>query len=301
MSRALRLPSWLAPPDAEVAIEIAAGRLTVARLGVATGSRPGGARQTLGASAVSETLPPGAVTPSLIGTNIEQPQVVIGALKKALERAGFGTPKRVALVLPDSAARVSLIPLEVVPAKPADLEQLIRWHVKKATPFPIEDGVLSFVAGGAGSGGTTFTAVVASRAVVMEYERVADAIGADPGVVDVASLSVINSVIASGTAPEGDWLLVCLASDSTTIAILRGPALLFHRHRATAEDEPLSALVHQTAMYYEDRLGGSQFQRVILSGGANDTVRDLAKREIGDRLQTPVQTLESLVRERGIA
>lgn len=293
MSRALRLPSWLAPPEAEVAIEIAAGRLTVARLG-----KDG---QIAAASAVSETLPPGAVAPSLVAKNIDQPQVVIGALKKALERAGFGRPKRVSIVLPDSAARVSLIPLDVVPSRQADLDQLIRWHVKKATPFPIEDGVLSFSAGAPVGGSTTFTAVAASRAVVQEYEAIADAIGAEPGVVDVASLAVINSVIAAGAAPQGDWLLVCLAADSTTIAILRGPALLFHRHRTTVEDEPLSALVHQTAMYYEDRLGGTQFQRVVLSGGANDTARELAKREIGDRLQTPVQTLDSLTRERGAA
>lgn len=293
MSRALRLPSWLAPPQAEVAIEIAPGRLTVARLG-ADG-------QSIGTSSVSESLPAGAVIPSLAGKNIEQPQVVVGALKKALERAGFGQPKRVALVIPDSAARVSLIQLEAVPSRPADLDQLIRWHVKKATPFPIEDSVVSFVQGSVDNGTTTFVAVAASKSVVMEYESVAAAIGAEPGVVDVASLTVINTAIATGLAPQGDWLLVCLASDSTTIAIMRGASLLFHRHRATVEEEPLSALVHQTAMYYEDRLAGTQFQRVVLSGGATDAIRDLAKREIADRLQTPVQTLESLMRERGAA
>lgn len=293
MSRALRLPSWLAPPQAEVAIEMAPGRLTVARLG-----KDG---QSLGASSMSETLPAGAVTPSLAGKNIDQPQIVIGALKKALERAGFGYPKRVALVIPDSAARVSLIQLETVPSRATDLEQLIRWHVKKATPFPIEDSVLSFVTAAVENGNTTFAAVAASRAVIMEYESIADAIGAEAGVVDVSSLSIMNSAIATGLAPQGDWLLVSLAPDSTTIAIMRGASLLFHRHRATVDDEPLSALVHQTAMYYEDRLGGTQFQRVVLSGGGTDAIRDLAKREIGDRLQTPVQTLESLMRERGAA
>lgn len=290
MSRALRLPSWLAPPQAEVAIEIAPGRVTVARIGKAAA-----------ASSVSEALPAGAVVPSLVGKNIEQPQVVVGAVKKALERAGFGSPKRVALVIPDSAARVSLIQLDTVPTRAADLDQLIRWHVKKATPFPIEDGVMSFATAATENGTTTFAAVAASRAVVMEYESIAAAIGADPGQVDVASLTVINSAIAAGVAPQGDWLLICMAADSTTIAILRGSALLFHRHRATVDEEPLSALVHQTSMYYEDRLGGTQFQRVVLSGGANDTIRELAKREIGDRLQAPVHTLESLMRERGAA
>jgi Tfp pilus assembly PilM family ATPase len=293
MSRALRLPSWLAPPEPEVAIEFAPGRLTVSRLG-ADG-------QSIAASAVSETLLAGAIVPSLVAKNIEQPTVVIGALKKALERGGFGRPKRVALVIPDSAARVSLIPLETVPARPSDLDQLIRWHVKKATPFPIDDAVVSYSAGAVDASGTTFVAAAASRAVVMEYESIADSAGAEAGVVDVASLAVMNAAIASGQAPQGDWLLVCLAPDSTTLAIMRGTSLVFHRHRVNVEDEPLSALVHQTAMYYEDRLGGTRFQRVVLSGGASDTIRELAKREIGERLQTPVQTLDTLLRERGAA
>jgi type IV pilus assembly protein PilM len=292
MSRALRLPSWLAPPAPEVAIELAPGRVTVSRLG-----KDG---QSLATSSVSESLPAGAIAPSLVTRNIEQPQVVAAAVKKAMDRAGFGHPKRVALVIPDAAARVSLIPLEVVPARASDLDQLMRWHVKKATPFPVEDAVISYAVGGVEGGTTTFVAAAAHRSVVREYEQIADAIGAEAGVVDVSSLTVMNAAIAAG-APNGDWLLVCLAADSTTIAIMRGASLVFHRHRALVGDEPLSALVHQTAMYYEDRLGGTQFQRVVLSGGATETARDLAKREISDRLQTPVQTLDSLMRERGAA
>ncbi|TAK17552.1 MAG: hypothetical protein EPO35_02815 [Acidobacteria bacterium] len=293
MSRALRLPSWLAPPQAEVAIEFAQGRVTVSRVG-----RSG---DPLSATSLSETLPSGAVTPALAAKNIEQPQVVIGAVKKVLERAGFGRPKRVALIIPDSAARVSLIPLETVPTRASDLDQLIRWHVKKATPFPIEDAVLSYGTAATEGGGTTIAAVVAHRAVVAEYEAIADAVGAHAGAVDVASLTVINAAIASESVPQGDWLLVCLAPESTTIAIMRGTALMFHRHRLTVDEEPLTALVHQTAMYYEDRLGGTQFQRVILAGGASDAARELAKREISDRLKTPVQTLDALLKERGAA
>lgn len=292
MSRALRLPSWLSPPEADVVVEIASGRLTVARVG------PDG--QAIPSTSVSETLPPGAVTPALTAKNIEQPPVVVAALKRALERAGFGTPSRVAMIVPDSAARVSLIPLEVIPARASDLDQLVRWHVKKATPFPVEDAVLSYVTAASEGGTTTLAAVVAHRAVIAEYEGIADAIGAHAGQVNVASLTVINAAIAAGVVPPGDWLLVCLAPDSTTLAIMRGASLLFHRHRNMTDDEPLSALVHQTAMYYEDRLGGTQFQRVLLSGGGSDANRELAKREIGDRLKTPVQTIESL-RERGAA
>ena len=40
---------------------------------------------------------------------------------------------------------------------------------------------------------------------------------------------------------------------------------MFYRHRDAVDEEPLSALVHQTAMYHEDRLGGSRVRaRVAL-------------------------------------
>ena len=47
-----------------------------------------------------------------------------------------------------STARVSLVRFEQVPPRAEDLEQLVRWQVKKAAPFPIDDAVLTVHAGG---------------------------------------------------------------------------------------------------------------------------------------------------------
>jgi len=49
----------------------------------------------------------------------------------------------------------------------------------------------------------------------------------------------MNTVIGAGAAPDGDWLLVHLASEATSLAILRGRSLMFYRHR-TAIDAPAS-------------------------------------------------------------
>src|SRR5262249_42876755 len=84
-----------------------------------------------------------------------------------------------------------------------------------------------------------------------------------------------NTVMGAGAAPTADWLFVHLAAEATTLAILRGRDLLFYRHRLS-DEEPLSALVHQTAMYHEDRLGGGAFSRLLISGGGAD-VRGLAE------------------------
>jgi Tfp pilus assembly PilM family ATPase len=266
-----------------VAVEIASHRVTVAAL---SGTGP----SALITHQASETLPPGAVVPAATGVNIPDVGVVADSLRRAIERAGLGAVRRAAMVVPDSIARVSLLLLEQVPARPADLDQLVRWQVSKATPFSIDDAQIShFVANTDGSI-TTIAAIVARTDVVTQYEAVARAAGIHAGLVDLASLNVMNGVIGAGGSAGGDWLLVHLASESTTLAILRGDQLMFYRHRAAFDDEPLRALVHQTAMYHEDRLGGTRFARVWLCGigsGAED-----ARRQISGRLGVPVQSVD---------
>jgi type IV pilus assembly protein PilM len=287
MSPSLRLPSWLAPPQPEVAVEIARRRLTVAQLG------RGG--QASVAAYASEALPADAVLPSLTSRNIANPRVVADVLKRALERAGIKAPSRVALIVPDAVARVSLLPFEHMPSRQSELEQLIRWNIKKSLPFPVDDAVLSYVPAASDAGTTTLAAVVSRRDVIAEYEGVIDAIGAHAGIVDIASFNIINTALTSSGAPKGDWLLVCLADDSTTIVIMRDGSLMFHRHKPAADSEPLTALVHQTAMYHEDRLGGTRFSKVLLSGGGAgvaDGGHERARKEIADRLQADVETLD---------
>jgi Tfp pilus assembly PilM family ATPase len=277
--------SWLAPAPPTVAIEIASRRVTVVEV-----SR--GGSLSIGAHA-SEPLPAEAVAPALSGVNVQQPAVVGDALKRALDRAGLRSTSRAALVLPDSVARVSLLTFEQLPSRAADLDKLIRWQIKKATPFAIEDAqVSSFKAHTAGAT-TAIAAIVSRRDVIAQYEAITAAAGIHAGIVDLASFNVLNALLAAGMAGAGDWLLVTLAPEATTLAIMRGQELMFYRHRAAVEEEPLSALVHQTAMYHEDRLGGSRFDRVwlcgaaLLPGGA-----DQARREITDRLGVPVEAVD---------
>lgn len=260
------------PSPPSMAIEIASRRVTVLRLGRSSGGPSVTAHGT-------EPLPPGAVTPSLIGPNIAATGVVAEALKSALERAGLRSERRAALIVPDAIARVSLLTFQQVPAKAADLDQLVRWQMKKGTPFPLEEAQVTHLPAHTGEGGSTFAAVVARRDVIAQYEAVTEAVGIHAGLVDLSSFNVMNAVMAAGAASTSDWLVVCLAPEGTTLAILRGQQLMFYRHRAAVEAEPLSSLVHQTAMFHEDRLGGSRFSRVWVCG-ASDAVR----REIGERL-----------------
>jgi len=282
----VRSSSWFAPTPPSVAIEIASRRVTVAELG-----RSGGTEMVAGYA--TEPLPAEAVTPALTGVNVTQPTVVADALRRALDKAGIRGAGRAALVVPDSIARVSLLHFEQLPAKAADLEQLIRWQIRKATPFPIDEAQVTSFKAHVAENGPTVAAVVARRDVVAQYEAVAASAGIDAGLVDLASFNVMNAVISAGASSPGDWLVVTLAAEGTTLAIMRGHDLMFYRHRAAVDEESLSVLVHQTAMYHEDRLGGTRFTRVWLCGSSfmQDSA-DEVRREITDRLGVPAEAVD---------
>jgi type IV pilus assembly protein PilM len=278
-------PSWLAPVPPSTAIEIASHRVTVAGIS-RLGTKP-----TVSAYA-SEPLSAEAVAPAPAGANIPEPAVVVDALKRALDRTGLRSVGRVALVVPDSIARVSLLTFEKLPPKASDIDQLIRWQLKKATPYPIEEAAISSVVANVTDQGTTIAAVVARRDVIAQYEGVVSALGIHAGIVDLSSFNVMNTIIAGGAAKDGDSLVVTLAADATSLAILRGEELMFYRHRAAVEEEPLSALVHQTAMYHEDRLGGTRFARVWLSGSAFVGGAEQARRGIAAHLGAPAEIVD---------
>ena len=270
-----------------VAVEIGSARVSAATLEW-RGNQP------VIAAHATEPLPEGALVPSLTAANAVDAAAVTGALSRLFEK--IGRPRRIGLILPDVVAKVSIVRFEQVPARTQDLDQLVRWQVRKSAPFAIEDAQVSYVPG-LQTDGHEFVVTLARRGVIEEYERLCAAAGAHAGLVDVATLNVINAVLAGSGAPTGDWLLVNIAEDYSSIALLRGPALIFFRNRAADTDGTLADLVHQSAMYYEDRLKGGGFSRVILAGAAAAASHpsfeiDELRRSLQERLTTPVEFVD---------
>ena len=202
-----------------VAVEFASTRLSAARVEFRSG------RATIAAHA-SEPLPQGAVVPSLTAQNIQDRAAVIGALGRLFDRLG-GRPKRIGLVIPDPAVKVSIVRFEQVPARRQDLDQLVRWQVKKAAPFSIDDAELSYLPAGRSGDGQDFVVSIARRDIVQGYESVCAELGAHAGIVDLSTFNVINAVLAGSNCPGADWLLVNVAADYASIAILRGKDLIW--------------------------------------------------------------------------
>jgi type IV pilus assembly protein PilM len=281
------LTSWLASPPPDAALEIAADAVSAVTLGYR------GAEAVVEAFAY-EPLPSGALTPSLSGQNVGNQATVVSAVQAVIERL-TSRPKRVALVIPDSAARVSLIRFDQVPAAKADLDQLVRWNLKKSAPFPVEDACVTYARGITPSeGGHEF----ARREAEREYEGVCEKAGLHAGIVDLSTFSLINSFLSGGSVPSGDWLLVHLRSDYTSIVIMRGNAVIFFRNKPEGDGDRFADLVHQTTMYYQDRLEGQGFARVLV-GGTGRTGSDragsdveIARRDLQERLGTSVEPID---------
>jgi type IV pilus assembly protein PilM len=252
------------------------------------------ARESVIASYAVEPLVPGVFTPAVNAANVHDQASLAATIKSALQKVA-PRARRVALVIPDSAAKVSLIRFEKVPAKVADLDQLIRWQVRKAAPFRIEDAQITWIPGAAiDGGGREFVVSMARRDVIESFEKTADAAGVHAGLIDIASFSLINAQLASAGSVGGDWLLVHVARDYVTLAVVRGPTLVFFRNRTIGAEADLADMVHQTAMYHEDRLGGGGFSSVVLAGAslAGPDQAERLRRAIEDRLSGRVELID---------
>ncbi|HEY3884444.1 MAG TPA: pilus assembly protein PilM [Vicinamibacterales bacterium] len=303
------IPSLLVSPPPSVGVEIAADRVTAVSLERQSGG-------WIVAGYAVERLPAGVVTPAMNGVNVHDASIAAAAMRSAFDKIGSGR-RRVALVIPDTAAKLSLLRFEKVPAA-SDLDQLVRWQMRKAAPFKPEDAQVSWVpASELPGGGREFLVTMARRDIVESYMAVCADAGADAGVVDLATLNLINAALAARTAASADRpasraaskddaLIVNVAADYATLAILRGDDLIFFRTRASTiparsgpaaatqldGDADLADLVHQTAMYYEDRLGGRRFARVVLTGGSGRDTGERLRRALEERIGVAVEPLD---------
>ena len=290
MSTAAFFYRWLASTPPPVAVEITSRRVNAVAL------------NANGANAIvtgysSEPLPQGLVTPALNGANVHDAAALGAAVKTAVDRIS-PRPRRVALVLPDTVAKVSMVRFEKIPAKPQELDQLIKWQMRKAAPFRIEDGQVSWAESAEiAGGGREYLVVLARRDIIDSYEHACDTAGIHAGIVDIVSLNLINAAVAVERAPiAGDWLLVHTAEDYATLAVVRDGHVIFFRTRPAEASNAgdIGELVHQTTMYHEDRLGGGGFSRVMVSGfGAEASdASDHMRRQIEQRLGVKTDAID---------
>ena len=276
--------TWFNNPPVDAVIEVAQDYVTA----IAGAIKNGGLTVS---SCVSEQLPTGLISPSINEENFRDPS----ALSQVFRRVCKGLPskpKRVGLVVPDGIAKVLLLRFEQVPRRHSDLEKLIHSQMKRVVPFPIEEARVTYTPGrNIDINGQEFLVVAAKKEVVHRYEDLCAEIGAHAGLIDLATLSLVNFYLIPGQQASGDWILVNTQAESTSIAVVRDGKVIFYRNSVDSEVLTVANLAHQTVMYYQDHLAGQGLCQGLIRGTPK------AARSIQENLKAliscPVELIES--------
>jgi type IV pilus assembly protein PilM len=238
-----RVVRWLdATPHPPLAIEIGLDSVAGARC-----TRTGG-----GDSYGVATLPPGALVPSAVETNI----INAAALKAAIESVCTrlrAKDESVALILPDPVIRVFVQHFDDFPRSKAEADPMLRWKLKKSVPFEVDETLISYMRQAPREAGVDVVTALARLRIIREYEALAEAVGLHAGVVLSSSLAAIALIEA-----HRPTLLARVSGPSLTTAIVREGVLCGYRCTELpaqgAELTPHMLLedIYPVAAYYQD-------------------------------------------------
>jgi type IV pilus assembly protein PilM len=217
----------------------------------------------------------GVLKASPLADNILRADAVASAIARIVPPNG-AKRRPAAVILPDYAARVSLLDFDSFPSSPEEQLALVRFRVKKTVPFDIESAAVSYWAQPVSvkSGGKKIevVAVTVALEVLARYEAVFRIANLHPGQITTSSLAALNLYRDSGVAViakmSGNVLTVAAVADGR----LRLFRCLSLEQEAVEDgaieksnDEEIREVLYPTFAYIEDELGQKP-EKLLLCG-----------------------------------
>jgi type IV pilus assembly protein PilM len=240
-----RLSRWLeAMPHPHLAIEFAPDRVVAARW-------KGNSVDEF----TVETLPPAALVPSAVETNIIQAAALKAAMANVVGRLR-ARDQDVALILPDPVIRVFVQHFDEFPRSAQEAIPMLRWKLKKSIPFEADETVISYMRQPARAEGVDIVTTLARLRIVREYEALAEGASLYPGVLLSSSLAAISLL-----EDDKATLMARVSGVALTTAIVRGDVLCGYRctelpaHSGDITPKMLLDEIYPVAAYYQDTWG----------------------------------------------
>ena len=210
-----------------------------------------------------QAFEPGTIAVSPSTDNILRPEMVSFMIGQIAPANGAKKRRRAALILPDYAARVTVLDFDSFPTVAAEQAPLVKFRIKKTVPFDIESAAVSFfVQPASGSKKVEVLAVTMAFDIVARYEALFRAAGFHPGEVTTSTLAALNLYRGEGVA-----VVAKLSGQVLTVTVFSGATVKLFRC-VTLEglgDDELLAVLHPTFAYVEDELA-SPVRKLILCG-----------------------------------
>jgi type IV pilus assembly protein PilM len=270
-----RIQHWISEPPPDHLFEI-----TETCLASASPRNPSQSRQ--------EILGEKALAASPSAPNLLKPHLYREALPRV---TGSTVPKRTAtgLVIPDYAARMTILDFEEFPANEEERTALIRFRLRKSVPFHIDEAQLAYAVQLEEPKRIEVLAIAIARPILDEYERIFTDAGYRVGLVTPSSIAALPLCTNAGS---GLTLLAKSAGSTFSVLLLEQGRVRVVRcldlagseggEEVEREDRSILALLQQTLAYAEDQIGQSVGRLLLCGfGPETDALGKLAQREFG--------------------
>ena len=137
----------------------------------------------------------------------------------------------IGLLIPDLAARVTLLQFEVLPNGRQELDSLVRWRMREFLPYPAEEARISYQVLANHSGAAEVLGIAVRDSVLAEYEAALEGIDVRHALALPASVVLLPLIAAN---PSGQ-LLLHWCPGALTLVVLTQSRVLYWRTRPLEE------------------------------------------------------------------
>lgn len=224
----------------------------------------------------------GTLTPSL-----DDPRPLAEAIAKMKLEAG--KVERVSLLLPDCWFRISIIEVGTLPRNHADADEVVRWTLKRTTPFnPAELRTAWTALPTRTVNGTRVLVVSAMEKPLAAIEETFRAAGVAIGSIESTGLNAWNAIVTA-EAPADGRVLIYLRDNDFTTALFHGSEPIFIRSRSLVADRRIEQEIRLSASYLQKTLAATPVRRCYVVGDGQVTPSVLEA--IGSEFSSEVEVL----------
>lgn len=223
-------------------------------------ARPAGAEFETGFA----PFEPGTLVISPIEDNVRRADVVASQIARIAPAQDARKRRAASLILPDYAARVTVLDFDALPPKPEEQLALIRFRLKKTLPFDIDSAAVSYFVQPSPTAEAPHHAEVVAVSVAFEiiarYEALFRGAGFHPGEITTSALAALN--MFRGNEPT---VIAKLGGRVLTVMAVVGGSLKLFRCVEMEEgtEEDVLRVLQPTFAYVEDELGAPGAKLVL--------------------------------------